>query len=93
MQTNGLKIRQMRIERGVSLARFATAIGLSGAGLSRIERGSRSPRPETLLKIAVGLGCRISDITIRESATGNDNAPGYQPGAPVQQHTSTSTSK
>lgn len=73
MEANGLLIRRRREGLGHGLNRFAARIGLDNSTLSRIETGQRSPRPETLKKIADGLGCKITDIASHNTAQ-NDGA-------------------
>ncbi|MFF5759648.1 helix-turn-helix domain-containing protein [Streptomyces longwoodensis] len=77
MKTDGGLIRRKRISLGHGVNRFAALAGISGAALSRIENGLRSPRPETLKKITDVLGCPIDEVI----AEGHGAAPEVQPGA------------
>jgi transcriptional regulator with XRE-family HTH domain len=52
----GFQIRQLREDAGVTQAALARASGLSAAELSRIEAGLVAAPPDTLVRIAVGLG-------------------------------------
>jgi DNA-binding XRE family transcriptional regulator len=61
----GLTIRDLRKERKLSQARFATSIGAARAGLSRIERGLAHPTLKTLEKVAAALDMDILDLFIR----------------------------
>lgn len=70
MEANGLLIRRKREGLGHGLNRFAANIGLNNSTLSRIETGQRKPRPETLKKIADGLGCKITDLASHDVAQG-----------------------
>jgi transcriptional regulator with XRE-family HTH domain len=63
VQVDGPEIRRRRELSGFGLRRFADVAGLSPAALSRIERGQRTPHPETAALIATALGCAISDLT------------------------------
>lgn len=102
MRTDGYLIRRKRIGLGHGLNRFAALAGISGAALSRIETGQRSPRPETLKKITDALGCQIAEVIAEEDGVApevqsgavarNDEAPRGPAGAP-QSSTSTLTSK
>ncbi|MBD9734896.1 helix-turn-helix transcriptional regulator [Streptomyces sp. H28] len=94
MNTDGRLIRRKRIGLGHGVNRFAALAGISGAALSRIENGLRSPRPETLKKITDALGCQIYEVMAEKdgfgpevqsgSAAGNDEAAGVQPAASVE---------
>jgi len=53
----GLKLRQLRQERGLSFADLAARTGLSVSYLNEIEKGKKLPRPEKLRDLARGLQC------------------------------------
>lgn len=53
----GLKLRQLRQERGLSFADLAAITGLSVSYLNEIEKGKKLPRPEKLRDLARGLQC------------------------------------
>ncbi len=48
----GLKIRQLRQEKGLSFADLSVQTGLSVSYLNEIEKGKKTPRPEKLQKLA-----------------------------------------
>lgn len=52
-------IRKIRVERGVTQKDFAKRVGIPYQTYNNYERGFRTPSPETLLKIAKGLGVSI----------------------------------
>lgn len=56
----GNNIRQLRIEQGISLRKFALMVGIDYAHLSRIERGLVDSYVLTIGKIADGLGVDIA---------------------------------
>lgn len=95
MKTDGGLIRRKRIGLGHGVNRFAALAGISGAALSRIENGLRTPRPETLKKITDALGCPVDEVIAEEDGVapvyqpgapaGNDEEAGYQPASPVEQ--------
>lgn len=58
----GAAIRQRRIARDYSQDSFADAIGMHRAYYSSIERGERNLTLATVERVAVGLGCKISDL-------------------------------
>ncbi len=49
----GIKLRKLREEKGVGLAKLARLSGVSKLTVIRIESGKTSPKPETLGKLAV----------------------------------------
>lgn len=52
----GTKLRKVRLERGIGLAKLAHISGVSKLTVIRIESGKTSPRPETIGKLAAALG-------------------------------------
>jgi transcriptional regulator with XRE-family HTH domain len=57
-----LKVRQLRIRKGVSMRELARRTGLGVATLSRIESGEANPRLSTLMQLAKVLGVFIGDL-------------------------------
>jgi transcriptional regulator with XRE-family HTH domain len=64
----GIKLRQLRKERGLSIRALARASGISANALSMIERGRSSPTVSTLYKLAAALGVPITAIFAVEAA-------------------------
>ncbi|MGW6913752.1 helix-turn-helix domain-containing protein [Kitasatospora sp. NPDC054939] len=62
MRAHGPNIRQRRERLGYGLRRFAAAVDVSAAHLSRIERGQRGAQPEVMRRIADGLGVDVTEI-------------------------------
>lgn len=56
----GVRLRQLREERNLSMRSLATASGLSANALSMIERGKTSPSVSTLYKLADAMGVPIT---------------------------------
>lgn len=56
----GMRLRQLRQERGQSMRTLAKVSGLSTNALSMIERGRSSPSVSTLYKIAAALGVPVT---------------------------------
>jgi transcriptional regulator with XRE-family HTH domain len=59
------RVRQLREARGWSQEQLASETGLSKDGVSRIERGDRTPRLETLERVAIAVGyplARLVDV-------------------------------
>ena len=63
-------LRRLRLARGLTLDAVAVLAGVDPATVSRMERGLDEPRPETIVRLARGLGIgarRMREI-IRQSA-------------------------
>jgi len=58
----GLKIRQLREERGLSQESFALEAGLARSYYSGIERGHRNLAALNLIRIANTLGCEVGEL-------------------------------
>src|SRR5512135_3756526 len=56
----GVRLRELREERGMSMRSLAAASGLSANALSMIERGKASPSVSTLYKLAEALGISVT---------------------------------
>lgn len=62
---------------------IAKRTGLNQTTLSRICRGIARPAAETLLVLSSAYGLSVDELIERE----NDDAPGVEPGAPVEHAT------
>ena len=51
-------LKELRKERGLTLEAVSVLAGVDIGTISRIERGLSEPRPETVVKLARGLGVR-----------------------------------
>ncbi|MDI1442397.1 helix-turn-helix transcriptional regulator [Polyangium sp. 6x1] len=58
----GARIRDLRLDRGMSLSDLADKSGVGKGSLSSIENGRVNVTIETCMKIAVGLGLRVEDV-------------------------------
>lgn len=58
----GLRLRELREGRGVSMRTLATMSGLSANALSMIERGKTSPSVSTLYRLADAMGVPVTDF-------------------------------
>jgi transcriptional regulator with XRE-family HTH domain len=56
------ELTRMRAERGWSQQRLANASGVNKATINQIERGRRSPKVETLEKLAAALRAEVADL-------------------------------
>jgi transcriptional regulator with XRE-family HTH domain len=68
----GLRIREERLRRGVSLRALARDVGVSASMISQIETGKAQPSVGTLYAITTALGMSIQDVfgEVPESVAG-----------------------
>ena len=59
---SGSPIARQRLASGMTQGQLAEKIGCSQKDVSRWERGARTPRVETLAKIADVFGCQMEDL-------------------------------
>ena len=57
---DGLRIRELRTEQGMTLSQLASQSGLSEGMISQVERGITDPSLETLRKISRVLNLPLS---------------------------------
>ncbi|HUG15704.1 MAG TPA: helix-turn-helix transcriptional regulator [Thermomicrobiales bacterium] len=60
----GPRIRELRIERGLTLDVLARAAGISASHLSRLERGHTAPSFKVAAEIAEHIGVKPSDLAL-----------------------------
>lgn len=60
--TVGQRIEEARQAKGLPLVHVARAAGISYEALRNIIRGANSPTLTTLHRVAIALGCRVSDL-------------------------------
>ena len=70
MLTVGENVRAWRERRSYGQTELANLVGITPAGLFRIEKGQRQPRPATLRKIAEALGIDVEVL----NGKGDDDA-------------------
>ncbi len=58
----GFKLKQFRIEKGLSLSELAEKTSLSVSYLSEIEKGKKYPKPEKILQLAQALEVPFDDL-------------------------------
>lgn len=61
--TIGERIREIRKAQGLTQKELGHRLGLSYQSIAQWENGLRSPKLETILKIAQALGVRMEDLT------------------------------
>lgn len=58
----GMKLRQARLESGLSLSGFAAQCDLSPSYMTEIEKGRKYPRPDKIKRMAEVLGTDLDDL-------------------------------
>lgn len=58
----GPRIRELRLERGMTLDELAKSAGISASHLSRLERGQAEPSFTVAAAIAMQVGVSLSDL-------------------------------
>ncbi len=56
------KIKDVRIQKGITQFDLATDIGIDDSSLRRVENGRTSPTLKTLFKIACALHIKVGDL-------------------------------
>jgi transcriptional regulator with XRE-family HTH domain len=81
-QEFGRYLKELREQRGLTINQLASAAGVSGSQISRIENGVRGiPKPATLRKIAEATGTSYEDLMERagylqeHAATDTESVP------------------
>lgn len=58
----GQRLRELRQKYGVTQEQLSLATGLTEGYISNMERGLKVPSLTTILRIAVALGCRVTEL-------------------------------
>jgi transcriptional regulator with XRE-family HTH domain len=58
----GVKLKQLRMEKDLSLSELATKSGLSVSYLSEIEKGKKYPTPEKIIQVANAVGASFDEL-------------------------------
>jgi transcriptional regulator with XRE-family HTH domain len=67
MEVDGMKLRDVRLDAGLSQEELHQMTGVSRDTISRMETGDRpNPHPRTLRKLAQALGVSVADIRKRD---------------------------
>lgn len=71
----GMRIRQFRKDKRLTQAELAQRVGISTSFMGHIERGTRIPSIETLVRLSESLGVSLDDMVIgpRENAAGRQS--------------------
>jgi transcriptional regulator with XRE-family HTH domain len=79
----GQRLRDARLERGLSLRALAQSLGVSASLLSQVETGKTQPSVSTLYAIVSALGVSLDDLLGVTADSGRAPSPAPA-GAPVQ---------
>jgi len=67
MEVDGMKLREFRLDAGLSQEELHQVTGISRDTISKMETGDRpNPHPRTLRKLAEALGASVADIRKRD---------------------------
>ena len=58
----GRRLRELRQKYGVTQQQLSVATGLTEGYVSNMERGLKVPSLTTILRLAVALGCKVTDL-------------------------------
>lgn len=58
----GMKVRQARLDRGLTLSEFAELCGLSASYVTEIEKGRKYPKPDKIMRMAQVLGTSYDSL-------------------------------
>ncbi len=64
----GRAVRAIREERGISQVRLASDTGFMQSWISHVEHGRRNPSWNNVVRLAGGLGIRVSELAARAEA-------------------------
>jgi transcriptional regulator with XRE-family HTH domain len=66
MEVDGVKLRELRLDQGLSQEELHQMTGVSRDTISKMETGDRpNPHPRTLRRLASALGVTVADIRRR----------------------------
>ena len=66
--TIGPRLRHIRLDKGFTVQALAAATGLDKGFLSRLERGTKRPSVETVLRLSAALGVPVGQLFGEETA-------------------------
>src|SRR5437764_551448 len=58
----GARLREMRIERGLTQPDLANQVGTSASNISDLERGIKVPTLTTIARLAKALECNVTEL-------------------------------
>ena len=76
--TIGPRLRHIRLQKGFTVEALAAAAGLDKGFLSRLERGTKRPSVETVLRLSAALDVPVGQLfgeqTTKETVLGSSRA-------------------
>jgi transcriptional regulator with XRE-family HTH domain len=58
----GARLRELRVERGLTQPEIASRVGTSASNISDLERGVKVPTLTTVARLADALDCKVTDL-------------------------------
>jgi len=68
-QVFGERIRELRQKRGLTQVELSERSGFPQGRISEIERGGRMPTLNTMIRLALALDCKVTDLVSPFSKT------------------------
>ena len=78
------KIRELRVEKNISMLELAAAINVSDAAISNWENDINEPKASYLVRLANYFGCTVDYLLGREDDVGNVSVMGAELNASEQ---------
>jgi transcriptional regulator with XRE-family HTH domain len=66
MEVDAVKLRELRLDLGLSQKELAERAGVTREAISMMETGKRKPYPRTMRKLSEALGVSVADIRKRD---------------------------
>lgn len=73
-QKLGKRLKQLRVEAGLTQEKLGIASGISQAYISGVEKGTRNPSFKTLDKLAKAIGVTVNELTDFQSYKAKDHS-------------------
>src|SRR3954467_2841937 len=71
----GARLREMRIERGLTQPDLAGRVGTSASNISDLERGIKVPTLTTIARLAHALSCNVTELVkVLDGATASSKS-------------------
>jgi transcriptional regulator with XRE-family HTH domain len=71
----GRAVRAIRDERAINQVQLAAATGFTQSWLSQIENGQRNPSWSNVVRLAAGLGVKVSELAARAETVAEEAKP------------------
>jgi transcriptional regulator with XRE-family HTH domain len=64
MELDGVTLQRVRLSQGLTMQKLGKKAGVNPTTIGRLERGFRTPRLETVRKLARALGVEPGDLLV-----------------------------